>query len=379
METIFWTSVAGIFYAYFGYPLILWLAGLLRAGAAVGRTWNADGQLPSVSLIVPVHNEAEIIKQKLENSLALVYPGEWEIVVVSDGSTDATSAIVNSFLPNDRLKYVEVADRAGKANALNVGVENAQGEIVIFSDASIMLEGNSLQEIVRPFQDPRIGCVSGEDKISNAAGEGLYGAYELFLRRRESAIGSIVGASGSFYAQRKALIKSFPAGVAPDFISVLNTVRMNFRAVSNPLAVGYMQAIDSSREEFSRKVRTVVRGMTALFENWRLADVFRFPKFSFMLLSHKVIRWLVPFFLGLALLSNALLFGQPFYAVILLLQVAFYSLAGLTVFLSDEREIPLVLRICTFLVASNLAILAAWGKYLLGFRQELWNPSKRTG
>lgn len=379
METIFWTSVAGIFYAYFGYPLILWLAGLLRAGAAVGSTWYSDGQLPSVSLIVPVHNEAEIIKQKLENSLALVYPGEWEIVVVSDGSTDATSAVVNSFFPNDRLKYVEVAERAGKANALNVGVENAQGEIVIFSDASIMLEGNSLQEIVRPFQDSRIGCVSGEDKISNAAGEGLYGAYELFLRRRESAIGSIVGASGSFYAQRKALIKSFPAGVAPDFISVLNTVRMNFRAVSNPLAVGYMQAIDSSREEFSRKVRTVVRGMTALFENWRLADVFRFPKFSFMLLSHKVIRWLVPFFLGLALLSNALLFGQPFYAVILLLQVAFYSLAGLTVFLSDEREIPLVLRICTFLVASNLAILAAWGKYLLGFRQELWNPSKRIG
>lgn len=370
---VFWVAVAGVFYPYLGYPLLL-LALRTRPGPPTAS--SAPGQ-PRVSMIVPVHNEALRIVQKIANTVALDYPPDrLEILIVSDGSTDGTVDLVRAH-GGDRTILVELPVRAGKAAGLNAGVARATGEIIVFTDASIMLESGALRAIVQPFADPQIGCVSGEDRIADAGGEGLYGRYELFLRRQESAVHSIVGASGSFYAQRRSLCTPFTDGMAPDFLSVLRTVDQGVRAISEPAAVGMMASVKSPRHEFERKVRTLLRGMTALFAHPRLLNPFRFGVFALELWSHKVLRWTVPFFLVAAFIAPLWLLESPFYLAILAMQMVFYA-AALGAFLEwsgIRRWLPG--RIALYFVSVNAAIVVAWCQYVMGVRQELWTPSNR--
>ncbi len=376
MDVAFWTSLGGVVYAYFGYPVVLIALGLLVRARKKDRF--ADDSLPSLSIIIPAHNEAEVIGAKLENMLALPYGGEVEVIVVSDGSTDSTEKIVLSKSNDDRLVYIALSDRKGKANALNQGVGRATGEIVVFSDASIILDEQALIEIVQPFSDPEVGCVSGEDKIAGSDGEGLYGRYELFLRRMESRLGSIVGASGSFYAQRRELVQEFPEGVAPDFLSVLNTVKSGSRAVSSQEAFGHMTSVSGSANEFKRKVRTLIRGMTALFRETALLNPIRYPLFAFFLLSHKVLRWLVPVFLLIALGANIFLLDAWIYQAALVAQAAFYGIALLAMVADDTVGRFTIARVAQYFCVANAAILVAWVRYLLGARQEIWGPTKRA-
>ena len=177
MEVVFWICLLGIVYAYFGYPMVLMLLGWLK-GVLLGveHARYTENEAPSLSVIIPAHNEAEVIARKLRNTLSLYYPGELEIVVISDGSVDNTAEVVQTFCNDDRLIFLNLTERKGKANALNMGMEKARGEIIVFSDASIILDEQALWEIVQPFADSNIGCVSGEDLIKEGGGEGLYGA-----------------------------------------------------------------------------------------------------------------------------------------------------------------------------------------------------------
>jgi cellulose synthase/poly-beta-1,6-N-acetylglucosamine synthase-like glycosyltransferase len=373
-EIVFWLSVAGVAYPYFGYPAVLYLLGKLTPSR---RSWAGEGPLPSISMIIPVHNEESRIERTLVNTAALRYPADrLEVLFVSDGSTDRTVPMIRS-RANGPLSLIELPTRGGKAAALNAGLARAKNEILVFCDASIALEPDALECIVRPFQDPAIGCVSGEDRIAEAGGEGLYGRYELFLRRLESQVYSIVGASGSFYAQRRAICRPFDEGMAPDFLSVLRTVEQGYRAISEPTAVGSMTSVKDPRHEFERKVRTLTRGMTALFAHARLLNPFRFGLFSFALWSHKVMRWTVPFFLLAALLSPLALLDSSLYATAFAIQVAFYvgALAALAEWGSVHRWLPG--RIALYFSSVNAAILTAWCQYGKGVRQELWTPSRR--
>jgi cellulose synthase/poly-beta-1,6-N-acetylglucosamine synthase-like glycosyltransferase len=375
MVELFWLSLLGSVYAYFGYPLILWGVACIL-GSRRGSSTNAGTYAPPTTILIPVHNEGAIIGRKVENTLALDYGGKLEVIVISDGSTDDTVAQLESF-DDHRLRIVDLRDRGGKARALNEGLAVATGEIIVFSDASILLDQNAIAAIVKPFADPRIGCVSGEDYIEGGGGEGLYGRYELFLRNLESRLGSIVGASGSFYAQRRGLVNDFGEGLAPDFLSVLATIEKGYRAISTPAAFGYMTALTSTRDEFRRKVRTIVRGMAALFSRKRLLNPFKHPAFAFCLWSHKVVRWCVPFFLLGLFVGSLALVRTPFYGLAFVGQVAFYVAAGLAhldfrfVATSAAGRIPL------YFVAVNAAIVAAWWLFISGVRQELWAPTKR--
>ncbi|MET0067936.1 MAG: glycosyltransferase family 2 protein [Candidatus Thiodiazotropha sp.] len=376
MDFVLWFSLFLVFYAYFGYPVLLvmlnrWVSGLDY------RSKTYPDQL-SVSLIIPVHNEAEVIAKKLENCSQLLFSGKLQIVIVSDGSTDTTAEIVKGYPGLSNITFIELNERKGKANALNAGLESATGDIVVFNDASIMLDPQAISEIVRPFVLDEIGCVSGEDLIEGGSGEGLYGRYELFLRRQESHSGSIVGASGSLYAQRREIITPFIEGVAPDFYSVLNTVEQGCRAISISESFGYMKAAESHKDEFNRKVRTFIRGITALFKKIHLMNPFEYPRFSLYLVSHKLLRWLVPFFLLAILLSNFALLDQGFYRLLMILQLAFYAAAAVGAFNESLANRSPLVKIPLFFVAVNLSILKAWYKYLTGTRQEIWTPTKRT-
>lgn len=373
---VFWLSAAGVLYAYAGYPLLVWWLAR-RKPAAASRPWP-DSELPAVTLIVPVHNERTTITQKLSNTRGLEYrPSGLTAIFVSDGSTDGTADIIKP-AQDDRIRLIVLAERGGKAGALNAGLANAGSPIVVFSDASIMLEPDAIRAIVKPFQAPDIGCVSGEDRITGGGGEGLYGRYEMFLRRQESRLHSLVGASGSFYAQRRDLCGVFLPNVAPDFLSVLRTVEGGFRAVSEPSAVGIMRALDSPHDEFARKVRTVLRGLTTLGQHIRLLNPFRYGVFAFELFSHKVMRWLVPVFLLAMLLASAVLAPKSLlFTLLLLLQVAFYLLAIAGVAGRLPSPIAGPGRLATYFTAVNVATLLAWLKYARGARQEIWSPSKR--
>lgn len=388
---IVWTSLSLTVYAYLGYPALLSLWIRLRAGPGRRELRDlADPELPSVSVILPVFNEAAHIERKLANTLALDYPRErLEVLFVSDGSTDGTVELLSAHADHrigadsrierdSRIEIVQLPVRSGKAAALNAGLAAARHEIVVFTDASIMLERDAVRKIVRGFADPQVGCVSGEDVIGGSGGEALYGRYELFIRRRESRLHSIVGASGCFYAQRRVLCAPFTPALAPDFLSVLRTVDQGFRATADPEARGQMTAVAGSGREFERKVRTLLRGMTALGAFTHLLNPLRFGMFSVALFSHKILRWLVPVFLLAALAGSAALApASNFYLGLLAAQLAFYALAaaGLSPRLSAAAGLPG--KVAAWFVVTNAAALVAWAKYLGGARQELWAPSER--
>lgn len=376
MEAVFWISVVGILYPYLGYPAVLWMLGRF-SGRQCSIEKEALPFLPSVSMIVPVCNEEKRIERKIANTLALRYPTDrLQILFVSDGSTDRTAELFRR-QASGTMTLVELPVRKGKAAALNAGLQHAKYDIVVFSDASIELEPDALRNIVQGFRDPEVGCVSGEDRIAESGGEGWYGRYELFVRRLESKVHSIVGASGSFYAQRRALCGPFAEGMAPDFLSVLRTVEQGFLAVSDSRAVGAMTSVKDSKQEFERKVRTLVRGMTTLFAYARMLNPIRFGAFSFEVLSHKVLRWSVPFFLITAWLSSMMLIESHWFLAIFLGQTIFYGAALLSLSGWGHIQRSLIGKVALYFSVVNAAILVAWFKYGIGVRQELWTPSQR--
>ena len=374
MEALFWISLFAVVYPYALYPALIVLWNRLT-----GRRQLAPdcAHRPAVSIILPVHNEARRIEAKVKNLLELDYPADrLQIIVIGDGCTDDTLAragraggvqVIVGPLPN----------RAGKAAALNAGLERAAGEIVVFTDAGILLDRGALASLVGHFANPVVGCVSGEDYVEGGGNEGLYGRMELFVRREEARLHSIAGASGCFYGMRRALCRPFRAGMAPDFLSVLDTVRSGHRAVCEPAARGTMTATSSQRAEFSRKARTFLRGLTALFGNAALLNPLRHPAFSFILWSHKLMRWLGPVSLTSCLVSAFAFRHQPLYAFLLYAQLAFHALALGALALPETVGRFGVARISGFFLVVNAAAGKALLQWLAGVRQEIWEPTRR--
>lgn len=373
MELLFWSSVIGVVYPYLVYPAILWLMARLTRRPA---PWS-PAPLPGVTVIIPVSNEEVRIVGKVVNTAALRYPADrLQILFVCDGSTDRTASLIAEHAtPEMRLIVLPV--RRGKAAALNAGLEQARYDILVFSDASIALEPDALERVVAPFSDPSIGCVSGEDRIAEAGGEGWYGRYELKLRNLESRVSSIVGASGSFYAQRRRLCAPFTEGMAPDFLSALRTVEQGYRAISEPAAVGAMTSVKDARQEFERKVRTLIRGLTTLFAHLQLLNPIRYKRFAFVLGSHKVMRWLAPVFMLIALVTSIGLWQRPFYLAALIAQGLLYLCAWAAFRQWAGAHRSLAGKIALYFATVNMAALIAWVQFGRGVRQELWTPSQR--
>ena len=371
---IFLFSAFMVFYAYLGYPLSLLLLRVFRKNVEIRQRLDVP-----VTLIITVYNEEKRIKEKLENSLKLNYPvGKLQIIVASDGSTDATNDIVRAY-EKQGIELLKVINRGGKENAQKEAVPHSSGEIIIFSDVATILEPQGLIEIVSNFADPSIGCVSSEDRLigqdGKTSGEGFYVRYEMWLRRLESKVNSVVGLSGSFFAARKELCKDFSGDVQSDFRTLLNSMKLGLRGVSDPKAIGsYLNIADESRE-FERKVRTVLRGLSVFFKHLEFLNFFQYGLFSYQFFCHKLLRWLVPFFLVVALVSNVILaFMSGFFLFLLVGQFVFY---GIGVYGWFTQSLSGVLKIPMFFMVVNTAILVAWWKYLAGNRVVFWEPSAR--
>lgn len=378
IEILFIGSIALIFFAYFGYPLSLYLFAIFKK-----RKVEPTSFFPFVSVIITAYNEEKRIKEKLKNTLALDYPRDrLQILVASDGSTDSTNAIAKEY-ENQGVELLAMEIRRGKENAQKEAVRKAKGEVLVFTDVATHLAPEGLGQIVSNFADPMIGSVSSEDRLigkdRKPGGEGFYVRYEMWLRKLESRVNSLVGLSGSFFAARKQVCLDFSEDMQSDFRTVLNSVKMGLRAVCDSQAIGFYLDVSNEKREFDRKVRTVMRGLTVFFRHLEFLNAFRYGLFSYQYFCHKLLRWWVPFFLFIAFVSNVILAVKSFPMLLLLLgQLSFY---GLAIWGLKGRGLSssglLVVRIPMYFLTVNASIFIAWWKYLKGERVIMWAPSER--
>lgn len=372
MTYIFWISGVTIIFAYAGYPLWLWVRCRQKR-----MPTKLSHNVPFVSVVVPAYNEADVLPTKLRNILELNYPrSRIEVIVVSDGSTDRTGETVLG-LSDDRIRLF-LCERKGKAAAINVGVENSKGSIIVFCDARQYIEPDALGYLMQSFADPCVGCVSGELMLIDAynrqqhTGVGLYWRLEKKVRQWESAASSVVGATGAFYAVRRHLIPQLPQGTILDDLYIpLHVARSGMRVLFDHRARVWDRIFDS-RVEFRRKVRTLVGNYQLLrIAPWVLTSS---NPLRFEFVCHKLMRLVVPFALGAFFLSSAFIPTLPG-RVVLASQVLFYSAA---VFAIARVKLGLLTPIAdaahTF-VLLNLAAFVAFVVFVTGRKVE-WGGSK---
>jgi glycosyltransferase involved in cell wall biosynthesis len=354
---IFWISLAVILYTYAGYPLAIALLAKLHP-----RTWQRapwpTGQAP-ISIVMAVHNGAAMLPSKIEHLLALDPALVHEIIIVSDGSTDSTPAILQQ-ASDPRLHTLILEQQGGKAVAVNHGVAVATGEIILFVDIRPRIESGALAALLSNFADPSIGCVAGELLLNTdghdgaaSAVSGLYWKYEQWIRNCEAAWDSPVGVYGGFYAVRRALAVTAPDGIIlDDMFQPLSIIRQGYRSVLDRTAFVVDTWPAQAAGEFQRKVRTLAGN----FQLIALAPWVLTPKnrVLFQLVSHKLLRLVVPYFFALLLISSALLgMHSDFFLIFAVAQVAFWLMATIAL----KMRIPMLHRIAS--PASALLVLNA--------------------
>lgn len=320
-----------IAYTWLGYAGLLWALRLCFGRAVVG---DATAAKPFVSIIVPVHNEEERIAAKLRNCLDLRYPRDrLEILVASDGSTDRTEAVVKEFAARDaRIRLLPGAGRMGKSATQNLAAQQAKGEILFLTDAESCARPDVLELMISDFADAKVGLVTatvylGEPANAIARGQGLYWRYELFLRQAESDLGTLATSSGAALAIRRELFVPMEECYGDDCILPLDVRLQGYGVVQEPRAMVFDSFPHSLEGELRARARMVARNWTGTLSRPAVLNPWRFPGTACGLVSHKLLRWLTPFFLGVLLIANTVscLYGQ--YVWLWLLQAGFYGAA----------------------------------------------------
>jgi cellulose synthase/poly-beta-1,6-N-acetylglucosamine synthase-like glycosyltransferase len=375
LPLIFWACFLLVAYTYLLYPAVLFLASSATRLWPGRRIAPAAGALPAVSMIIPAHNEERRLPAKLANLAALEYPKDrLEILFVSDGSTDATNEILGRAAAAGDLTLLPLPARGGKSSALNQAVPRARHDILVFSDAATLFAPDAVSKLVRHFTDPRVGVVCGALQFQASAEsrqtEGLYWRYESLLRLMESRIGVTLTASGAIYALRRGCFVPLSADtLVEDLVVPMTARRLGFRVLYDPEARGTDFAASTVAGEFSRRVRIATGSFRALSGLLRgPLD----PVTAFAFVSHKLLRWTLPFLLIGMLVTSAALLEAPLYRALFVLQVLFYGwgLAGY-LFRPRIQGIRFAL-VAYYLLAIHLAFLVGFVRYLSGRREIEW-------
>jgi cellulose synthase/poly-beta-1,6-N-acetylglucosamine synthase-like glycosyltransferase len=378
VEVIFWLSVAAVGYAYVGYPLLLTLISWIRPKPVHSEQWT-----PSVSVIIAAYNEERDLAAKLENTLALDYPkSQLEIIVTSDCSSDRTDEIAKSF--SDRgVRLHRQEERLGKTAAQNAAVTKAQGEIIVFSDATTHYQPDVLRLMMPAFADQSVGCATGrviyQDAKDSSVGAGTqsYWNYEFFLKKHESNVCSLIGVCGCMYAVRKAAYVPLYNDACSDFIIATTMVEQGLRAVYVPEAVCMEEPNRQAKKELAARVRIISQTFSDLWRNRGVLNPFRSGFYAVQLWSHKIMRYLVPLFLiAIFVTSGFLATRNVFYAAVFAVQVAFYLAALVSALLERAGLSVRLLALPQYFVITNLASLIAFVKFLSGETYTKWTPSR---
>lgn len=379
---VFWTCAALIVYAYAVYPLLIW--ALARSFGREGRVPADldDDALPTASLLIAAYNEAAVIEERLRNAMELDYPtGKLEILVGTDGCKDRTAELVRGVAgPNVRL--MEFTENRGKATVINELALAAKGTILLPSDANTMNDPQAARRLVRWFGDPKIGAVCGKLALTDAKTgrnvDGLYWKYENFLKRCEGRLGALLGANGAIYAIRKSLHEPIPARtIVDDFvIPLLAKIRTGCVILYDGEAIAHEETAPSVGSEFHRRARIGAGGFQAIGMLWRLLNPLR-GWVAFTFVSHKVLRWLCPFFMIGALIAPALLWKHPLYLGLLLAQVVFYLISTVAMLAPAEARLPKLVKLMAMFTSMNAALLVGFWRWLRGRQRANWKRTDR--
>lgn len=424
MKILFWVTFILIVYTYIGYPVLVYILSQCYRKPLRGKYLY-----PTVSILVSAYNEEKNIEQKLRNLLKLEYPDERiEILVGSDGSTDRTDEIIKSVIalspvlggapgnaewgaisssnstilyhsavgevganmdsPHKSIWFFRQEPRQGKPSMLNILAQQAKGDILVLTDARQRLDEKAILELVKYFDDQKVGAVSGElhyeSEAGNktAAGLGIYWKYEKFIRKSESRMGSMLGTTGALYAVRRDLYPQLPVDLILEEVYVpLKVIEKGFRAVFDKRAKVYDKVFSQPKEEFLRKCRTLAGNFQLFFYAREVFNPFR-GKIAWQFFSHKFLRLMVPFLLVAMLVSNAVIVSKDcyamlaltgnFYAVFFMLQIMFYIFAVLGGMIKSDRRYLNVPHM--FCVMNAAAVVGLW-QFLFKKQSSLWKKA----
>lgn len=386
-EILFWICFAVVVYTFFGYGIIVFILVKIKNVFNKKTISYNPGFLPTVTLIVPSYNEADFILQKVENSKNLDYPQDkLKIIFVTDGSDDGTYEKIKDI---EGITVMHKPERGGKSGAMNRAMQEVTSEIVVFCDANTTLNEESLREIVKHYQDPKIGAIACEKRIiqgnkenASAAGEGLYWKYESFLKKYDSDLYTTAGAAGELMSCRTALYQHLaPDTLLDDFMLTMKIAEKGYRIVYEPKAYAMETASLSVKEELKRKVRICAGGWQSIMRLGRLLNPFyNFPLF-FIYVSRKVLRWsLTPLCLFLLLPLNIILAlqGNVFYTVILVMQLAFYSAAMLGWYFENRKIKFKAFFVPYYFFIMNYSVFAGFIRFIRRRQTVRWERAKRA-
>jgi cellulose synthase/poly-beta-1,6-N-acetylglucosamine synthase-like glycosyltransferase len=388
LQWVFTAAFAALFWIYVGYP-----ATVMALSRILGQRHSPDDRHhPAVSLLIMTYNEESVIALKLENSLLIDYPKEkLEIVVVDSASTDATARIALSFASRG-IRLVQQPKRAGKASAIDFGIQHSTGEIAIVTDANAMVDPSAVGYIVRHFSDPRIGGVTGamqqrdqSGTAESAAGD-LYWKVEKVVRTAESRLHSVIGMSGEVSAYRRNLflrngqpVQWYTPGGPDDLDQTIYMVKHGYRVLYEPHAVVWEPAPDSAADIADQKIRVItmtiatVRHQFWSLLNWRYGwyGMFIFP-------SRKMLPLLSPLLYIAALTTSAVLVGMSTWWLTISIPLALVAIIGSIGFLERRTRRLAVVRLTSFFVALNAYVIRAWLQYWSGRRYTIWEKVQST-
>jgi Glycosyl transferase family 2 len=302
--TMHWTGLLVLGWTYVLFPTVLAVRAWLRP-----RLVRSAATTPRVSLLCAAHNEAGVIVEKIENCLALDYPPDrLQIIIASDGSTDGTVPLAEPYADEDRIQLLSLP-RVGKATALNAAIDQAYGDVLVFTDANSLLQRDALRHIVAPLADHSVGGVAGNqrylgDPRSGTIGERKYWDVERVMKRWQTRAGSATSATGALYAVRRSLVEPVPVGVTDDFWTSTGVIARGHRLVFEQRAVAWEPVSTDERKEFDRKLRVMTRGLTAIGRRPQLLDPRQHGFYAIQLLTHKVLRRLTALPLSMLLVSS---------------------------------------------------------------------------
>jgi len=385
-EFIFWFSLLALFYGVIGYPVSLYLIKSVkkRLGYSRNAVPDSNNYQPDVTFVIAAYNEAESIEAKIENCLIQDYPGsKIEIIIGSDASEDGTDEIVEKYRNQGVILYRN-SNRTGKIGILNKCIPMASGELIILTDANVMLEKDCVTNLVRHFVSPSIGAVCGNQLVRKgdnevAGGESTYWEYDKLIKKWEMEISSTVSTDGSIYAIRKSLFRGIPEGVMDDLVISFEIIRSGARIIYDEKAVAIEDGVEKSSQEYRRRVRIVQMSLKGIWLYRDLLNFFRYGWYSYILFCHKILRRLQPVFIILFFLSSINLFGSGLiYTTIFYLELIFLAMGIAGPVLAKGGKNTGLLQLPYYFLLGNLGTLVGLLLFLSGKKRTSWQPIRSS-
>jgi len=387
LEILFWIMLFTVFYTYLGYGILMFIIIKIRRLLGLGKSKISGKFEPKVTLVVPAYNEEDFIEEKVKNSLELDYPKDkLEIIFITDGSSDGT---VDKLKKLEGITLLHDDRRAGKSAAENRAMQFVKSPFVVFCDANTYLNKEAIRELVKHYENPKVGGVSGEKRIyskdsesASGAGEGIYWKYESTLKKFDSELHTIVGAAGELVSFRSELVQDLEEDtILDDFIQSMRIVDQGYRFIYEPNAYAMETPSDSVEEELKRKIRIAAGGWQAMSRLKRILNPFNQPIVFFEYVSHRVLRWsITPVFLILMIIANIALLQNDniIYMLLIVGQAVFYASAMLGWYLENKKIRMKILFVPYYFFIMNYAVLAGLGRFIKGSQKATWERAKRA-